>query len=214
MPTAGARLARQLAHTRSGPGGFTDRRVAWLHQQHMSETRPGRFPGAARLLHAYRASNGLGGTMHTGPGTSYIWETPPSPSFPDAGGELTDGRTGDPRAPDQAGWSGIVGGASIVVDLGGSKDVDWVGVHVLASPAWGIRIPDSLRLEGSGEGAGDPWVLIATIARPFDPPASFQEAEYVLGNDTPLNARCARIRIVLANPRWTFLSEVEVSGDR
>jgi hypothetical protein len=215
LPASGARLARQLAHTRSGPGGLTDRRVAWLPQLHMSETRPGRFPGSARLLHAYKAAHGLGGTAQVGPGTPYLWETPPSPLFPDgSGGELVDGRTADPKSPEQGGWSGIDGGVSIVVDLGGSKDVDWVGIHVLACPAWGIRIPDSLRLEGSGRDPADPWVPIATIARPFDPPASFDAAEYVLGNETPLNARCARIRIILANPRWTFLSEVEVLGDR
>jgi hypothetical protein len=210
-----ARLNEQLWMVRDGPGGTTSRRVAWVAQIHMSGEHVHRAPGAARLAATYRALYGLGGTLLTTPATPVTWQTPPSTSYPDTGNaELVDMHAGDPRNFAHSSWVGLVGNATVTLDLGAAQELDWVGVHLLADRAPGITLPTSMALSCSPDASGESFISVATVARPFSASPTAQTAEWVFSNPVALDAPgCRRVRLALDNGAWTFLSEVELSRD-
>ena len=215
QPASMSRINEQLWETRSGSGGRSAKRVVWLQQYHMSAAYPGRFQGAERLLAAYKAYYGYTGRLLTPMNYgNYLWETPPSSSYPDpANQKLFDRHAGDPRDFLQRDWTGVVGTAQVVVDLGGPQRIDWVAADLLHDPGLGIQVPTQLDVYCAnvpGEFAAAP--LMSSRPRTAENGVA-SAGEYVLGNDLPLAATCRWLRIVLTNPGyWTFLSEVEIIG--
>ena len=206
------RLNQQLYATRKA-----GKRVSWLHALHMSEViAPGKgHVEAPRMMGVYRAFYGLGNSL-TFPNnhSNYSWLTPPSGSYPDATGfELFDRQTGDPRNPADPAWIGVNGSARVRVDLGAQKHVDWLGIHTLSYPSWGIRTPVSAQLYCGSSAAT--LVQIATLTAPFTQASLAPSVgeEYVLSNRSPLNANCRFLELRFSNSYWTFVSEIEASAE-
>lgn len=193
------------------------KKVSWLNQFHMSEViGPGAgYHEASRLMGVSRAFYGLGATLlfpmnHS----SYSWLPSPSSSYPDSTGyELFDRRTGDPRNPQDPAWMGVNGSARVAIDLGSQKRVDWIGVHTLTKPSWGIRAP--VRLDIYCGSTPSSLAKIATASAPFTQAslAGSDGEEYVIGNRDPLGATCRHIELRMPNSYWTFISEVEASSE-
>ncbi|WP_223250171.1 DUF4434 domain-containing protein [Marilutibacter maris] len=211
------RINQQLWSARSA-----GKRVSWLHQWHMSElVGPANgYVEAPRLRGTYRGTYGIGGahSLISLNHQNYTWLSAPSPTYPDSTGyELFDRRTGDPRNPQDSSWIGIPGAggtARVRVDLGSAKTIDWIGVHTLSYPAWGIRSPVSADLYCGATTSS--MTKVATLTAPFTAAAqdSVQEEEYVLGNRTPLNASCRYFELRAATGgNWVFLSEIELARD-
>lgn len=210
-PASAQRLNQQL-----WSGRFAAKRVAWLHQIHLSEVgAPGAYQEGARLQAGYRAVFGIGGAgMLTALNHSnYVWLTPPSPSYPDNGSKMFDRRSADPTSPQDSGWVGVNGSATLRVDLGTTRALDWVGVQTLSRPSWGIRTPTTLTVR-CGTTVSN-LATVATINAPFTQAAlaSTEAEEYVLGNYSPIGANCRHVELSMPNSNWTFIGEVELSRD-
>lgn len=215
--TSASRLNQQLWSARSA-----GKRVSWLHQWHTSEVigPANAYVEAPQLQAAYRAMYGIGGARFLTPPNhaNYTWISSPSANYPDGTGyELFDRRTGDPRNPTDPAWvgiDGVVGTARVRIDLGSLKTVDWLGVHALTYPAWGIRGPTTLDLYcGSTASA---LTRIATVNAPFTQAnlSSVTEEEYVLGNRAPLRKSCRFVELrIPTNGNWVFISEIELTSD-
>ena len=198
------------------------KRVSWLHQWHMSEViGPSRGYVEAPLAQGlYRSIYGIGGAARL---TSlnysgYSFGTSPNASYADSTGfELFDGQTGDPMNPTDRAWIGIPGAAGVVkitVDLGVAKKTDWIGLHMLTYPSWGIRSSTSADVY-CGQSLGS-LNKVATISSPFSAAALLTPdgEEYLLGNTSPISAVCRFIELrVATNGSWLFVSELELASD-
>ncbi len=216
-PASARRINQQLWSARSA-----GKRVSWLHQWHMSElVGPAHgYVEAPRLQGTYRGTYGIGGakSLIALNHQAYAWLSAPSTNYPDATGyELFDRHTGDPRDPRDSAWVGIPGSAGtarVRVDLGSAKRFDWIGIHTLSYPSWGIRTPVSAELYCGSTTSS--MTRVATLNAPFTTSSlsSVQEEEYVLGNRTPLNATCRffEVRMPTAG-NWVFLSEIEIAAE-
>ncbi|WP_423162458.1 DUF4434 domain-containing protein [Stenotrophomonas maltophilia] len=207
------RINQQLWSARSA-----GKRVAWLNQYHMSEVvGPGQgYAESSRMMNTYRGLYGLGASYLVDPvQTTYSYSVAPDANYPDSSGhELFDRRVGDPRNPMDAGWVGVHGNASITIDLGQRRRVDWIGLHTMTRPAWGIVTPTAVEVMCAEPGAAA--VKIGVLSAPF-PQAGLSgstEEEYVLGNAAPLAAQCRTLELRLANGSWTFLSEIEMAAEQ
>lgn len=198
---------------------FASRRVSWLHQWHTSPLMgPDNGYVEAPLLHGtYRGIYGLGATSvlplnHA----NYTWQTPPAAQYPDTSGYgLFDRRTGDPRNPQDPAWIGIQGAVRATVDLGAARRVDWVGVHLLSRPSWGIRIPPRLDIYCGASTAS--LVLVGQAHAPFSQSDqdSVIEEEYLMGNHQPLGVSCRYLQLRMPSTgNWVFISEVELAAER
>lgn len=197
-PAAMTRIAAQIA---AAGDALVARRVAWLPQRQMGRVDPERRPEAGRLRAAFAARTGRGGARVQP--TSYAWMTPPSFHYPDRGGALFDGRTGDPRRFEDTAWVGVLGSAAVRVTLAPGTRVDWIGVHSLRAPRAGIELADRLVVRCQSDGRR---FVLAPAAD-----ARARQGEYVIGNIAPLGAVCDALDISLLNPgRWTFVSEIEI----
>ena len=192
------RINQQLWSARSA-----GKRVAWLNQYHMSEVvGPGQGYGEApRMMNTYRGLYGLGASYLVDPvQTTYHYSVAPATSYPDGSGhELFDRRVGDPRNPMDAGWVGVHGNVSITIDLGQRRRVDWIGLHTMTRPAWGIVTPTSVEVMCAEPGTAA--VTIGTLSAPFTQSGVMgsTEEEYVLGNAAPLAAQCRTLELRVAN---------------
>ena len=210
-PAAAHRVNQQLWNAR-----FASKRVAWLHQIHMSEVGlSGVFAEAPRLQAGYRAVYGIGGAALLAPlnHSNYTWITPPSPTYPDSGSEMFNTRVGDATNAQDSNWVGVDGSATLRVDLGSVKSLDWVGVQTLSKPSWAIRTPTTLQIYCGSTLSG--LTLVGTASAPFPQSAvnSSSGEEYVLGNYSPLGASCRYVELRMPNTSWTFIGEVELSKD-
>lgn len=199
---------------------FAAKRVSWLHQWHMSEVVGPSYGYVEAPLQQglYRALYGIGGARLLAPlnYAAYSWITPASAAYPDASGyELFDRRTGDPRNPLDQGWVGVIGAngiSTIRVDLGSVKEVDWIGLHTLSRPSWGIRSPTTMDIYcGSTPGT---LAKVAAVAAPYGQAAqdSVEEEEYLFGNRAPLNRSCRYVELrIRSNGNWMFASELELA---
>jgi hypothetical protein len=206
------RINQQLWSARSA-----GKKVSWLNEWHMSELigPTHGYVEAPRLMGVYRAFYGLGATL-TFPlnHSAYSWTPAPAAAYPDATGyELFDRRVGDPRNPQDPAWVGIDGAARVTIDLGTTKSIDWIGVHTLTFPSWGIRTPVSMDIYCGA--SPSTLVKIATATAPFTQAglSGSTEEEYVLGNRTALGASCRYLDLRFPNGYWTFISEIEASSE-
>lgn len=206
------RLNQQLYATRQA-----GKRVSWLHEWHMSEyIGPGKgYVEEPRMMGVYRGFYGLGGSLvFPNNHSNYTWLTAPSANYPDStGNELFNRQTGDPRNPQDPAWIGVNGAATVRIDIGTSKRIDWIGIHTLTYPSWGIRTPVSADLYCGASSSS--LSKIATLTAPFTQASLSASAgeEYVLGNRTPLDATCRFVELRFANGNWTFVSEIEASAE-
>lgn len=212
-PTAASRLNSQLWSAR-----YATKRVSWLNQFHMTSTSnsPARYSGSSRLLQGYRAFSGIGGKSLVPVNYSmYSWITPPDSAYPDnlTNRKIFDRKVADPRSPSDNSWVGINGAARLVIDLGYRQNLDWVGVHLLNHPSWGIRAPVSLTVN-----CGDSLSAmrhVGVYVAPFSQSdvSGLTTEEYVLGNYSPIGVVCRYVELSMPNEYWTFMSEVEIFSE-
>lgn len=180
-----------------------DKKVAWLPQNHMGAVSAGRFPEAPRLLAAYKAFYGISGSYLIP--QSYQWTTQPVTQHPDGSNSLLfNKKTGDPKNYNNSEWVGFNGVAEAKIDLGSTKQVQWVAAHLLNYDAAGVKFPDSLNLSCSSDNTN--WTVVGT----WNLPVQKQDSEYVLSNPQPLNISCRYLKVRLNNTGTTLISELEL----
>lgn len=201
---AAARIAEQLDAT-----SLAEHVVSWLPQYHASSlgTAAGYGEGP-RLLDALRAM----ASSQRVPICKYSWASTPDSQYPDTGIELFDGKTADPTTASDGGWTGTLGEAIAVIDLGGARAVRRIAAHVLTMPAWGIRAPSGMVLECSQDGISFQGLAAVTSPIVAGDYSSVEQEEYVIDSGAPVSATCSHLRVTLQNEpgTWTFVSEVEV----
>lgn len=201
------RLNKQLSAAQL-PG----KRISWLFQSHMSPSRGPNtgYKEARRLFRSYQALYGIKGAYLSYEG-SYRWITPPSSQYPDSYGELNNSNTADPRNPFSTGWVGVPGNAQFIFDFSSPTNVDWLGVHIVIHPSWGITSPAELHVSCSTDGTGFGPTKVVTPAPGGTDISSDSGTEYVISNFAPFNFKnCRSLSVTLLNTQWTFLSEVEI----
>jgi len=164
----------------------------------------------------YRGTYGLGATYLTPLNyTNYSYSRPPNPAYPDNGSKMFDRRTGDPRHPGDQAWVGFLGQFDITIDLGSTRKVDWIGVHLLSNTEWGIKTPNKYEIFcGSSQSN---LTKVGEAQSPFSltDQATVITEEYLMGNRTALNLTCRYVRLRFPNTGSnTFISEIEMSADR
>ena len=218
-PTSISRLNAQLWATRQE---FTSQRVSWLFQRHMGTVDPLHYVESPRLKAAYLAFYGIKGT-YVQP-VSYEWLNPALPGHRDTGNEMFDRKSGDPKSSEDSRWVGFSGSTRVIIDLGQSSSVDWVGVHLLQKSEKKIKFPSELQVECSPDRAS--WSDLGK----WGMPPKTDDGEYLLSNLEPLGAECRYLRITLFNLAanfegniaanvvsglvpMTFISEIEIVSD-
>ncbi|MFI7231252.1 discoidin domain-containing protein [Nonomuraea angiospora] len=130
-----------------------------------------------------------------------------SPSYPDSGGELTDGAYGTASYGDAA-WQGRNAGAgySITVDLGAQKTVKELRSDWLQTKSVYIFLPKKVTYEVSADGSS--YTAAGSVAAPADGGADQARTYRLLGLNA--TARYVRITVEPAGSAWSFTDEVEV----
>jgi hypothetical protein len=216
-PASAHRINQQLWSARAA-----GKRVSWLHQWHMSEVVGPAYGYVEAPLQQglYRGLYGIGGARLLAPLNyqAYQWITPASAAYPDSSGrELFDRRTGDPRNPLDPAWAGVIGSngvSTLRVDLGATKAIDWVGLHTLSVPSWGIRSPTTMNIYCGPSPAT--LVMAASVTAPYGQAAqtSTEQEEYLFGNRSPLGLTCRYLELrIQTNGNWLFASELELGAD-
>lgn len=213
-PASMIRINAQMWQSRPG---VTAARNAWIVQEMMSDVAgvDGNAPEAKRLLTEFRATSGLGGQIlpfrYSYPGNQ------PSSYYPDTyQQELNNGILGHYSRFQDREYVGVLGDAVLQLDLGSSKRVDFISVHVLE--VWDAAIVKPARMEVFFSSDGVNWQSAGTtlvdLKRIYNHLWLRRQGDYVISNHIPL-ARTARyFRVKLPNNAWNFLSEIVVSASR
>lgn len=183
--------------------------VSWLPQYHASALGPSAGYGdGPRLLEALRAM----AESQRVPVCRYNWSSPPGAQYPDGGGELFDGKAADPTTALDDGWTGTLGEAVVVIDLGGKRAVRRIAADVLTMPQWGIWAPSGMVVECSQDGVSFQSVAAVTSPIVSGDYSTVQQEEYVIDSGAPVSATCSHLRVTLQNEpgKWTFVSEMEL----
>lgn len=197
---------------------FAAKRVSWLHQWHSSKSMgPAHGYVEAPLFQAlYRGTYGIRATYLTPLNhRNYWYSRPPNAAYPDNGSKMFDRRTGDPRHPGDQAWVGFLGQFDVTIDLGSTRKVDWIGVHLLSNTQWGIKIPT--RYEIFCGTTQTNLTKIEDARSPFSlaDQALIVSEEYLMGNREALDATCRYVRLRFPNTGSnTFISEIEMSSER
>ncbi|MGP3963859.1 DUF4434 domain-containing protein [Nonomuraea sp. 3N208] len=140
-------------------------------------------------------------------GRPYTMSSAPSSSYPDSGGELTNGTYGTVSYGDVA-WQGRNTGApySITVDLGAQKPIKELRSNWLQTKSVYIFLPKKVTYEVSADGSSYTTAgsVLAPAAGDADQPRTYR----ILGLNT--TARYVRITVEPASSAWSFTDEVEV----
>ena len=99
--------------------------------------------------------------------------------------------------------------AEVILDFGGEKEIDWIGVETLNWPSKLIEVPTELKIYSSDNKSN--WTLVGTYASPVVNGGA-DSGTYVLGNNAPLNTSARYFKVSLKNLGWAFISEIEVVG--
>ncbi|MGV9385461.1 DUF4434 domain-containing protein [Nonomuraea sp. NPDC003707] len=140
-------------------------------------------------------------------GRPYTVSLAASPSYPDGGGELTDGAYGAASYGDAA-WQGRNTGAtySITVDLGAQKTIKELRSDWLQTKSVYIFLPKKVTYEVSANGSS--YTAAGSVAAPAAGDADQARTYRLLGLNT--TARYVRITVEPAGSAWSFTDEVEV----
>ncbi len=143
-------------------------------------------------------------------GCSYTVTVPPSGSYKDSGGELTDGKNASMNYYD-ANWVGFGGDTKIIIDLGSVQEFRGIKVHNLCSADGGIRGTNSVKVEYSNDAQN--WeTLIEELADPKHGEWHNEIESYECAAETPVEAQYVRLSPYKTGS-WLFISEVEVLAD-
>ncbi|SEG96581.1 F5/8 type C domain-containing protein [Nonomuraea solani] len=142
-------------------------------------------------------------------GRPYTVSLAASSSYPDGGGELTNGAYGTASYGDAA-WQGRNTGSpySITVDLGAQQAIkelrsDWLQVKGVY-----IFLPKKVTYEVSATGSA--YTTAGSVSAPAVGDGDQARTYRVLGLNT--TARYVRITVEPASTAWSFIDEVEVRG--
>lgn len=140
----------------------------------------------------------------------YTYNIEPSTTYPDSGGELTDGVYAAPRYQDQ-GWVGHLREDSrdITVDLGKVRPVQEIKANFLQESSVGISYPHEVSVAVSPDGSV--WQEVGR--QTFDP----DEMDKTKGISVPavfsdLAHEARYVRLTVAVGVWVFIDEIEVWG--
>ncbi len=141
-------------------------------------------------------------------GAPYWVNQSPSDTYPDAGGELTDGRIGSLAYTDPA-WQGHLREEFrvVTVDLGAVKSVHEVRVGFLLERGAGIFLPDQVLVQTSVNGRD--WSPPVTVAKAQMGDLSSPQRKVV---SFPLDTAARYVRVAFFVEVWVFIDEIEVWG--
>ena len=187
------------------PDSVVDKRMLFIQQFDMTDINSFHY-GGNRLKSSYMAYYGLKNEYIR---PTYTWISPPHANYPDHGNELFDLKMGDPKPGHyQKGWIGIIGNVVTQYDLGITKTVHSIGLHVLHFLDAAIKIPDSFTVECSLDN-----VVWNTVFTKNYPKTYRYDGEFVYSTDANLGIQCRYLRTTLKqNISWyfTFVTEAEI----
>ena len=144
-------------------------------------------------------------------GASYVSDPQPHSSFPDNGGELTDGIS-PPADSYDGGWvgySGIDGDVNITVDLGSVQEFRGVEALFLRDvPGGGIGYPDTVSFSYSTDGSR--FTQYASGQKPSETP------DRGLFNFTHISSNAVEaqyVRLTFPGKYWVLVGEIRVLSD-
>ena len=214
FPTSLPRLIKQIDIADiSG----ADKIVSWITQTHLSKIDyTALSPYSNRLLESYYGYYGISDFTYIVPKT-YSWMTSFSESYPDSGNEMFNFIVANPANYQDSSWSGVYGDVSLSLDLGEIKSLRWLGIHSLSYSPVGISFPDSLSIECSLDSVL--WNSLGELDTnivAWDGPRVEGDGstDFVIQNLEPLNANCRYLNLTLINSDWTFISEIEIVGQK
>ncbi|GAA3620515.1 hypothetical protein GCM10022419_127690 [Nonomuraea rosea] len=148
-----------------------------------------------------------GNPVNLAAGRPYTVSQAASSSYPDSGGELTNGVYGAPSYGDAA-WQGRNTGSaySITVDLGAQKVIKELRSDWLQTKGVYIFLPKKVTYEVSANGTA--YTAAGSAVAPAAGDADQARPYRVLGLNT--TARYVRITVEPASSAWSFIDEVEV----
>lgn len=146
-----------------------------------------------------------------------IYPNAATASYPDAGGELTDGAYAAKDNFYDAGWVGLNVSAddikdkeeklsSVTVDLGEVTAIDVIALHVLndeGAASAGIKAPKKVNFSVSND--GETWTDLGDT----DVINTIEDTNYLAINAEGAEARFVKATIT-HNSNWCFISEIEV----
>ena len=186
------------------PDSVVGGRLLWTQQYYMSDTAEGRSFDSQRMLAQYRATHGFGSSVML-PINEVLWVTRPSPDQSYLSSTLKDGIAGDPFLANDPEWVSAPGQSAFIVDLGYPRSVNWVNLYVANLPAAGVKVPGTMVVFGSLDGAS--WYSID-----YWSPLPGTSSDRDIGTQSSLSAYARFLWIYLANDATTKLSEIEVIG--
>lgn len=159
-------------------------------------------------------------------GLSYAWSDPPNPSYPDTGGELTDGQYGGSDFGHPA-WQGHSRNPqkierTVTFDLGSRKSISQIKAHFIQDISVGIYFPCHVKFEVSHNG-----VVWGELAQKDSKTPLWQTGEEGLtqfftwdgavdgfpkGNPHADKVYAQYVRVTIPQDVWIFIDEVEIWG--
>lgn len=148
-------------------------------------------------------------TVSLSSGRPYTASLAPSASYPDGGGELTDGRVATANYWDAA-WQGRVAAIpfTITVDLGSAQRVDQVSSRWLRDSATGILLPKAVSVAVSGDGVS--WVSVGASSGAASSASAPAVSTYTVYPPSGTMARYVRLTVSPSMNGWLFTDEVDV----
>ncbi len=140
-------------------------------------------------------------------------------SYPDSGGELTDGTVFGGGA-DYSQWTafhisqatGIENGAyyaDVMIDLGSQQEINGFGASILNYTPWGISVANGVKMLVSSDGKD--FYVHSTLTREIDPETG---AYQIIGFDSVSETVCARYVVfrLYYSSNFIFVGELSVYG--
>lgn len=162
------------------------------------------------LFQPVKGADSMPPQVNLAKGLPYWVSEKPSDTYPDTGGELTDGIRAAATYTDRA-WQGHLRNEfrAITIDLGAPKPIDRVTLGFLHEPSVGVYLPTQVLLYTSVNGRD--WDEPVGLRREtFGVPAQTARKEVTFAG---LNRTARYVRIVFFVEVWVFIDEVEVWGE-
>jgi chitodextrinase len=142
-------------------------------------------------------------------GRPYTVDIPADDSYPDAGGELTDGSYASTDFT-EAGWQGrVTGDYTITVDLGATATIREISSDWLQSLPVGILLPSAVDYAVSTDGVS--YTAVGSVPGSAVGDTDRSRRYRVIQLDT--RARYVRVLVHPNSDNWSFADEVEVRTD-
>ncbi|REE55447.1 F5/8 type C domain-containing protein [Paenibacillus taihuensis] len=141
-------------------------------------------------------------------GKTYTTTLAADASYPDSGGELTNGSFGTTTYSDAA-WQGRNTGStySFTIDLGSSKSIKEISADFLQVKSVFILLPKSVTFSTSANNTA--FTQVGVVNKPAVS-SSDQTKTYKVAGLSSVSGRYVKVTVEPASSAWTFIDEIQV----